>query len=102
MMLFSHVKLYNVIYILLLCSMLLLSFHKLSILGDDLTINTDIQNNIRDNDDDIQIDIDSNNNDDNIGYSVDDFYAENNKYSFFFPKSIPIYNVRKYNHSGMI
>ena len=57
--------------------MISLSFHKLSVLGDCY------------------------NNDNNIGYSVDDFYAENNKYSFFFPESIPIYNVRRYNHSGI-
>jgi len=73
-MLMCRINLYNVIH-LLFC-MISLSFHKLSVLGD------------------------GHNNDNNIGYSVDDFYAENNKYSFFFPKSIPIYNVRRYNHSG--
>jgi hypothetical protein len=72
-MLMCRINLYNVIH-LLFC-MISLSFHKLSVLGDGY-------------------------NNDNIGYSVDDFYADNNKYSFFFPKSIPIYNVRRYNHSG--
>lgn len=75
--------------------MIILLFHKLSIFGDDRTLYTGIH-------DDIHYGIDGVNNDDIIGNSVDEFYEEINKYSFFFPKSIPIYNVRKYNHSGMI
>jgi len=81
---------------------MILSYYTILIFGDENVINDNI-NNINNEDihinDDIFIDVD-NNIDNNIGNSVDEFYEESNKYSFFFPKSIPIYNVRKYNYSG--